>query len=402
MKVNIYKILIILFLLPLFSGCQKKDITMASKLDCNFDNNPTYKTHPKSAAFQALMDKYVKKGLPGMNLLVKDESGIFVGSSGMADIQKGVPMQPCHITKAASITKLYIGVTIMKLQEEGILNLNDPVSKYIDKSKLDKIRNGNEALTIRNLMNHTTGIYDVISDNGFYLQVLNNPTKHWSANDLLSFVYGKKADSAFDPPNIASYSNTNFLLLSMIIEKATRKSHAQVLHEKVIDRLNVNNTYYHWHDALPENRVAQGYFDLYHDGTIVNLSNWNTGSGNGYGGLYATVWDLYTFAEALFVKKTLLKQESLNEMLVFHPSKDNRNNLGLACDRDFIDIGNPNVDYAWGHRGRDLAYSADLNYFPEHKATMALMINYGTDSDSPLKTIFIEFRDEVAKLIVGN
>ena len=386
----------------MFVGCQKEDITVSGKLDCTFDNNPIYKTHPKSAAFQALLDKYIKKGLPGMNLLVKDERGIFVGSSGMADIQKGIPMQPCHIAKAASITKFYIGVTIMKLQEEGVLDLDDPVSKYIEKDKLDKISNGNEALTIRNLMNHTSGIYDVISDNGFYLQVLNNPSKYWTADDLLAFVYGKKADTAFDPPRIASYSNTNFLLLSVIIEKATGKPHGQVLHEKVIDRLNVHDSYYHWHDALPENRIAQGYFDLYHDGTIVNLSNWNTGSGNGYGGLYATVWDLYSFIDALFVKKTLLTQQSLNEMLVFHSTIENRKNLGVACYRDFIDIGNPALDYSWGHRGRDLAYSADLNYFPEHKATMALMLNYGTDSDSPLKSIFVEFRDELAKLIVAN
>ena len=190
--------------------------------------------------------------------------------------------------------------------------------------------------------------------------------------------------------------------MSVIIEKATGKPHAQVLHEKVLDKLGVQNSYYHWHDALPENRIAQGYFDLYHDGKIENLSNWNTGSGNGYGGLYATVWDLYSFIDALYIKKTLLTQASLNEMLVFHPSVENRKNLGVACYRDFIDIGNPNLDYAWGHRGRDLAYTADLDYFPEHKATMALMVNYGTDSESPLKTIFVEFRDEVAKLIVNN
>ncbi|MBL7814851.1 MAG: serine hydrolase [Saprospiraceae bacterium] len=385
----------------LFTTCQKEDITVATKQACSFENNAAYKTHPKSAAFQALMDKYVQKGLPGMNLLVKDESGIFVGSSGMADIQQGIPMQPCHIAKAASITKFYLGVAIMKLQEEGVLSLNDPLSKYIEKEKLDKIANGDKAITLRHLMNHTTGFYDVISDNGFYLQVLNNPSKHWTGDELLSFVYGKKADTVFDPEHIASYSNTNFLLLSIVIEKATGKPHSQVLHEKVLDKLGVQSSYYHWHDALPANKIAQGYFDLYNNGTIVNLSNWNTGSGNGYGGLYATVWDLNAFIEALFVKKTLLSQASINEMLVFHPTTENRKNLGVACYRDFIDIGNPSKDYAWGHRGRDLAYTADLDYFPEHKATMALMLNYGTDSESPLKTLFVAFRDEVAKTIVG-
>jgi D-alanyl-D-alanine carboxypeptidase len=133
----------------------------------------------------------------------------------------------------------------------------------------------------------------------------------------------------------------------------------------------------------------------------MNLTNWNTGSGNGYGGVYSTVWDMYLFIDALYVKKTLLTQESLDEMLVFHHTIESRKQLGVACYKDFIDIGDPEKDYAWGHRGRDLSYSADLDYFPEHNAIMAMIVNYGTDGKSPLKPVFIEMRDKVAEIIVG-
>ncbi|MFZ4544847.1 MAG: serine hydrolase domain-containing protein [Saprospiraceae bacterium] len=251
-------------------------------------------------------------------------------------------------------------------------------------------------------MNHTTGFFDVITDQGFYLQVLNDPTKFWSADDLLKFVYHKKADFEFDPANNSGYSNTNYLLLSKIIEKVTAAPHHQYVKEKIIDKLKLNSTIYHWHENLPVGNIAQGYFDLYNNNSILNLSNWNTGSGNGYGGIYSTVEDLATFIQALYQDKTLLNEQSLDQMLVFHKTIETRKLLGVACFKDFIDIGDPSTDYAYGHRGRDLAYTADLNYFSKHSATLAIMCNYGTDSSSDLKDVYIEFRDEIARKIIEN
>jgi len=382
------------------NACKRDEIARPAALNCVLEDKAVYQVNPKSADFQALIEKYVKKGLPGIILLVKDDYGFYIGASGMADIKKGIPLQPCHISKIASITKLFLGVAIMRLQEKGVLSLDDPISKYIAQDKLEKLENGMKPLTILNLLNHTSGFYDLIGDQGFYLQVLNDPAKHWTADELLKYAYNKPAMFTFNPADTAGYSNTNFTLLSMIIESATQKEHSQVLHEEVIDYLGLADTYYFWHDALPDGRVAQGYFDLYNNGTLMNLTNWNTGSGNGYGGVYSTVWDMYLFANALFVDKTLLSQESLNEMLVFHPAIEARKQLGVACFKDFIDIGDPAKDYAWGHRGRDLSYSADLDYFPEHNAIMSMIVNYGTNGESALQPVFKEMRDEVAKLVV--
>jgi len=250
-------------------------------------------------------------------------------------------------------------------------------------------------------MNHTTGFYDVINDNNFYLHVLNDPAKHWTSNELLKYVYGKDADFAFSPIDTAGYSNTNYVLLKLSDEAATQKSITRLMHEEVFDPLGLTDTYSFYDDPLPEGRIAQGYFDLYNNGNIENLTYWNTGSGNGYGGVYSTVWDMYVFIDALFVKKTLLNQASLDQMLVFHHTIESRKHLGVSCQKDFIDIGDPAKDYAWGHRGRDLSYTADLFYFPEHHAIMSMMVNYGTDGDSPLKPIFNEMRDKVAKIIVN-
>lgn len=290
----------------------------------------------------------------------------------------------------------------MRMQEKGILSLDDPVNKYISSDYLKKIDNGDSPLTIRNLMNHTTGIYDVIEDQGFYLQVLNDPTRHWTADGLLKYVYNKESMFVFNPADTVGYSNTNYLLLSMVIETATGRPHSVTLHDEVIDLLGLDDTYYFYHDQLPESGIAQGYFDLYNNGNLENLTQWNTGSGNGYGGVYSTVWDMYRFIDALFIQKSLLNQSSLDEMLTFHPDIESGKYLGVACFKDFVNIGDPERDYAWGHRGRDLSYSADLYYFPMHQATMALIVNYGTDGDSPLRPVFNEMRDNIARLIIRD
>ncbi len=383
------------------TSCHKAEITPSSKLDCPLEDASLYKVNPKSDQYQALIDKYVGQGLPGVILLIKDEQGFYIGSAGMADIDKGIKIQPCHISKICSITKMMLGVAILRLQEKGVLSLSDPISKYIPETTLKHIENADQGLTILNLMNHTSGIYDVIKDQGFYLQVLNDPSKHWSADDLLKYVYDKPAMFPFNPEDTAAYSNTNYLLLSMIVEAASGKPQSQVMHEEIFDQAGMHDSYYFYHDELPENQVAQGYYDLYNNHTLINLSTWNTGSGNGYGGVYSTVWDMYLFADALFVKKTLLEQSSLEQMLVFHKTIESRKNLGVACFRDFIDVGGAS-DYAWGHRGRDLSYSADLFYFPHHKAIMSMIVNYGTDGDSYLRPVFKEMRDEIAKVIIAD
>ena len=396
-----YFIFLFFPMLMVSQSCKKADISRPTTQDCPLEDQSIYQANPKSAQYQSLIEEYVKKGLPGIILLVKDDNGFYIGSAGMADIKEGIKLQPCHISKIASITKFMLGVCTMRLQEKGLLSLDDPISKYISKDKLDKISNGNEPLTVRNLMNHTTGIYDVIDDQGFYLQVLNDPAKHWTSDDLLKYVYNKPALFAFNLTDTAGYSNTNYILLKLVVEAATQKSSSKILHEELIDLLGLTDTYSFYDDPLPEGKIAQGYYDLYNDGKLQNLTNWNTGSGNGYGGVYSTVWDMYTFIDALFVQKSLLTQASLDQMLVFHHTIESRKQLGVSCFKDFIDIGDPAKDYAWGHRGRDLSYSADLDYFPEHHAIMSMIVNYGTDGKSPLKPVFIEMRDKVAKIIVG-
>jgi len=280
----------------------------------------------------------------------------------------------------------------LQMVDQGLINLDAQVGEYLPDNRIKKVKNASES-TVRQLLNHTSGIYDFISDQDFYLAVLNDPAHKWEPDDLLKFTFNK--DPYFAPGEDCYYSNTNFLLLSMILDELTGRPHCDMMQQNIIQPLGLTSTFYYWHDPLPV-QTAQGYFDLYNNGTICNVTNYNTGSGNGYGGIYADVYDMMVFIEALLVKKTLISQESLDQMLTFDQplEPETYRYTGLAIYKDFI-TREDTTEYSYGHRGRDLGYSADLNWFPKNQTTMALIVNYGTDGESPLKPVFKELRNAI-------
>ena len=356
--------------------------------------------HPRNDTYRRLIEKYNKLGLPGIALLINDEYGTWVGSAGKADIKNNIDFAPCQISKVASITKMMIGTLVFLMMEDsvnskiGYSDLNRKISTWLPEYLLKKVPNGT-LVTLGQLMNHESGIPDVAEEDDFYLAVLGNPNKLWSQNELLDFVQGSKA--IFNPGDTAIYSNTNTLLVAMIIDKISGRSHAELLREKVITPLGLTNTFYHPHDALP-NCVAQGYYDLYRNHTLINVSNFMTGNGTGYNGVYSNVVDLYRFLDALLISKTLLSQSSLDLMMRTGKS-DGTNRYGYGIMRKFIER-EPNA--AWGHSGRDLGYSANLFYFPPVNGRPAvshsLLVNYGTDADSFLKEVFRQFQAELLVL----
>lgn len=388
MKYRLNNFLLLILIIALFS-C-KKNIESTVQLSCSFVDSSSQ--HPKSGIFKTIINKYVKKGLPGMSVLVEDTNGVWIGSGGYADIKNGIKFQPCHISKAASITKLLVATSFFKLQEEGKININEPISKYIDQKILNKISNAN-GKTIKQLMNHTTGIFDIITSSDFYLAVLNNPNKDWTQEELLKFVYGVDGYTLNDPYP-AHYSSTNTLLLSMCIEKATGEKHEKILHDKVLDPLGMNDTYYQGREDIP-NSAAQGYFDLHNNGQIVNVSNLITGSGNGYGGIFSNVFDLHKFIKALMVDKTILSQASLDQMQEF-VQEDADFYTGAGMIKKFT----TKSAYGIGHTGRDLGYVADLFYFPQKNITMVFFVNYGTNGESSLKQVFFDFEDELTNKVL--
>jgi D-alanyl-D-alanine carboxypeptidase len=380
----------------IFFSCEKSPVVETDNAGPGLPWTDTSTRHPKNAAFISLLNKYVQKGLPGVSMLVNDANGTWVGSAGKADIERNIGFKPGTIGKVASITKLFMGSLTFKLMEDslqtgiGYKDLNMPVSKWISKEITDKLPNGN-LITLGQCMRHETGIPDVINENAFRLSVLNNPVKKWTAEELLEFIYKKQA--LFFPGEKAGYSNTNFILVSMVLERATGKKHGDLLKQYVLQPLKLNNTYYQPYDILP-GYMAQGYFDLYQNNTIVNVTDYMPGSGNGYEGISSNLPDMFTFINALLVNKTFLNSTSLAIMQTFGKAEVNIQ-YGYAMEKNFINRG---TNAGYGHAGRDLGYMANLYYFPNRGVTHAFLINYGPDTGSNLKEVFHDFQEELLDL----
>ena len=396
MKKFYYPMILVLLLL---AACQKAQIehTVDQSRPIPWADSST--KHPKNSAYISLIEKYNKKGLPGISLLINDKYGTWVGSVGYADIQQKIPFRAGQVAKVASITKLFMGTLMFKLIEDsvntglGYNSLYEPISKWLPDKVIKNLQNG-KIITLGQCMNHETGVPDIIEQNAFYLAVLNNPVKKWEQEELLEYVYNKEA--VFYPGDTAIYSNTNTILESMVMEAATGKKHEDLLKQYLLVPLNLAHTFYQPYDQLPPN-TAQGYFDLYNNNTIVNVSNIVTGSGNGYGGIFSDIFDMYDFIDRLLVKQTLLQPKSLSIMETYG-KPDEPNQYGYGIMKKFISRG---IDAGYGHSGRDLGYTANLFYFKNKKVSHAFLINYGTDGDSELKKVFQEFQEELLNLTLN-
>ncbi len=390
-----HSIFFIVVLGLLNSGCRKSDIQASAV--CNADYADSSYKHPDRAVYQAILGKYQRKGLPGIAVLIEDENGVWLGSAGKADIKGGIDFKPCTVSKVASMTKMFLVTAVMQLREQGKININDKISQHLSSDIVNKVDNA-DLVTIRDLMQHTTGIYDIIFDADFYLAVLNNPNKHWTGKELIKFAYNKPAVFAYkDTLQKAEYSNTNTLLLSMCLESITGRPHHELLRELVFDKVGMKNSYYHYHQQLPA-QVAQGYFDLYNNGSIVNVSNLITGSGNGFNGVYSNVSDIYKFMRALFIDKTLVSSGSLDLMQTFVPSGEEGDiGVGLLQQYKQLNLGHLGV----GHSGGDLGYCGEAQYFPSrNNRIFVTLVNYGTNGNTPLKDVYKDMRAEFVKTLL--
>lgn len=359
---------------------------------------PLNAQHPKAAKIEALMAQYVAKGIPGMSVLIHDADGFWFASKGYADLERGIEMQPCHVNKLGSITKMMMGALVWQFVQQGKIDLNAPIGQYIpDAAK--QITNGQD-ITVAMLLNHTSGIYDIARDLGYNLAVVNDFTKSWAETEILDYVANKPATNL--PGEAVNYSNSNTLLESMIIEKVSGKKHGDLMRELIFEPLGMNDTYYYNYDKdFPTDRLAQGYLDFHNDGgTIQNISNLNPGSGNGYTGVYSTVGDLYKFMNALLVEKKLTSADNLT--LIFNSLRSNDENTYQTSiggiHREFM-AHLPDSVVAYGHGGGDIGYSANLDYLPHNNTIYAATFNYGTNLPSALGDELIKLRSELIKIM---
>jgi D-alanyl-D-alanine carboxypeptidase len=365
---------IFLFIGLLLTACKKRESDAAVRsCTTDFGFNDQSAQHPKDAVYTNLIDELTTAGIPGVSLMIEDASGIWYKSSGYADLENKTAMQPCHLGKIASVTKLFTAVMIYKLVDAGKISLDDPVSNYIDQSLVSKLKNADKA-SIRNLLAHSSGIYDVVFDPEFILYTFNNLDKEKSYEKLLGFAFGK--NEAFEFNTQRKYNQTlNHVLLAMIINKVTGEDQSIMLRQEIFAPLQMKNSFIRPQEDLPWDKIAKGYFDYRKEGVLQDLTALFTGDGRGFTGIYSNVNDLRLFTNALYRSKTLISENSLATMQEI-PSFDTTLACAGGCRAMQIKVGGNT--YTWyGHPGGEVNYAAGAFYCPEKNATITFNVNYG-------------------------
>ncbi|GAB3175553.1 hypothetical protein GCM10027291_35750 [Telluribacter humicola] len=311
-------------------------------------------------------------------MLVKSEAnGLWVGASGKSNLEHGTDMQGTERIRVGSITKPMTATIILKLKEQGKLKLDDKLGDWLPQTQ------GNipkaDQITLRQLLSHTSGIRNLGDDNiSFKLALVNRPADvdMTRPDEILKrYVYGKPL--AYDPGTHFLYSNTGFMLLGMIAEKATQKPLKALYQEFIFTPAGMSDSYIEKRD---DPRVARSYLDLYGDGKLIDVGDWEKSydDGGAAGGVITTVTDLLKFSEALHGGK-LLNEQSISEMKgsVKLPSCPNGDcEYGLALSTWNLEIGT-----GYGHDGGVVGIDALWLYFPERKSTIILFINRSIPTD---------------------
>jgi D-alanyl-D-alanine carboxypeptidase len=259
---------------------------------------------------QAVLDKDVNLlKVPGIQAFVLTPDGkTWSGTSGTIDLARQKLVQRDDIFRIGSVTKTFTAVIILKLIEEGRLSLDDPIAKWFPDFP------NAEAITIHHLLNHTSGIPEIIPK---VLLKSIIPSTYWKPEDLVDII--ARDESSFTPPGIFEYSNTNYILLGLITEKISAKSFTQQLHEQILDPLNLKNTYFIPYEHAPVNLVPGFDRDLSNFPGMLDISKENTSWATAAftsGALASTADDLGLFFERLFAG-TLLSQSTMSEMTTF-------------------------------------------------------------------------------------
>ena len=366
------KMILSVSVLSLFLACTKDEHFEPEFYSCNNAQQEESATNPNHQKYQNLLNEIIRSGVPGIMLTISDTvHSTWSGASGKADIANNIDLLPCHITRVGSTIKTFTAVTILLLQEENKLDLDDKITVYLSSEYLADIENASNS-TIRQLLQHSSGIYNYIVNLKFQTASINDLTKVWQPEELLSYARNKKAN--FAPGTDVMYSNTNYILLGKIIEEIEQKPFYEVFEERIFKVYNLNSTSCAAKDPVPDG-IIRGYVDFYSNMNLINAtyySGWDYYTADG--GLISNAYDLGNFMNELFAGN-ILSHESLNEMMnwqtpIGQTSDYYNTHYGLGIFRMETPYGE-----AYMHSGDAIGYYAVMFYFPRQKTSISWAVN---------------------------
>ncbi|WP_026933078.1 serine hydrolase domain-containing protein [Christiangramia echinicola] len=319
----------------------------------------------KAEKIDELISKYEEYKQFNGSLLVAEKGEVILKKGyGLANMEWNIPNGTDTKHRVGSITKQFTSMLIMQLVEENKLELDKPITTYLK----DYPKETGDQISIHHLLSHTSGIPNMTSFPGFFEDMSRDP---YSVRELT----GVFADSSlvFKPGEKFAYSNSGYILLGAIIEEATGKPYEEVLHERILDPLNMKDTGYDNFEKIIKNR-STGYEQR--GSKFTNSKYLDMSIPYAAGSIYSTVEDLYKWHKAL-LNNDLISQESKDIMFTAHKKLGSQASAygWFVGDQKFGQV-NDSV-FTTVHSGGINGYNALITRIPEDDALIVLLNNTG-------------------------
>ncbi len=333
----------------------------AAKMLLEKGANPKIKMPATEVLVDALFTDAITGDSPGAAVLVAQNGKIIYQKGfGFANLENRVPVTLETKFRIGSITKQFTAAAILKLQEAGLLSVQDTLSKFIP----DYPR-GNE-VTIHHLLTHTSGIHSY-TDKPNFLQTVTVETKPES---LIASFKNDKYD--FDPGTQWRYNNSAYFLLGYLVAKTANESYDDYLKKNFFVPLNMRDTgVHHWSEILAHEATGYSYLDR----KFQKAQNWDMSRAGGAGALYSTVTDLFRWNEAVFHGKVLSEK---NLTAAFTPAtlKDGSKPQAIGGGYGYGWVisefrGIKEISHGGGLHG----FVTNLARYPEHNMTITVLTN---------------------------
>lgn len=329
----------------------------------------------KAQSIPKKLDSLLTRTLDSMQKVHKSKSlsaaiqfsnnAIWANAKGISSEVPFVPVKSNDTYLIGSVVKTITSACIVKMADENKLNLDDPLHKWLDTFPFI-----NPNITIRQLLHHNSGIYDVLKNNQTTPALLADKDSIWNYNDLIrKFI----KQAPYQPGAIWDYSNTNYFLLGLIIEKVAQKPYYEELRNRFFQPLGLNTFKLPAYEGLPIN-IAHVWLDLNGDNITDDAhlfyTSWNSlnAAAGSAGGYYATPTDVSKWMRT-YMRGDILSQDMMKEVkkTIVAPGQGLNYGLGIM-ERNFLNMK------AYGHGG-DLSYSASSWYFPNKDISITVLCN---------------------------
>ncbi|MEU3795796.1 serine hydrolase domain-containing protein [Streptomyces fructofermentans] len=310
----------------------------------------------------ARLDKAVAKvrrqaDIPGVVVgLWMPGKGCYVRATGVADTATREPMTTDQYVRIGSETKTFTVTALLKLVDDGRIRLDDPIAKYVR-----GVPDGRR-ITLRQLAEMRSGLFPYTSDPDFDHDLMSDPYRSFTPRELLA--YGFKHPNTFAPGKKFEYSNTNLILLGLVVEKVSGHRLVDFIDRRVLRPAHLRHTLFPTGSEFPDPH-PRGYTDQTLNGEVADATDWNPSWAWAAGAMISDLHDLRRWAR-IVATGTLLRPQTQAERLKTLPTGYPGTSYGLGI----FDSG------GWiGHNGSIPGYETATVYLPSKKATLVIMLN---------------------------